>query len=291
MLSKSFFANLSIISRLMRIPAPTGYILCYLPAMFGLMLAYEEPANLVYIPIFLLASIVVRAAGCIINDIFDRDFDQKVIRTKARPLASKQLSLKKALIILSFLLIASLALLLTLTKTAIIIGFICFILFTLYPLMKRFTYFPQVFLGFTFNLGSLIAYAAIKDDLSINAIILYSACGFWTVAYDTIYAFMDIEDDLAIGVKSMAIFLKKRQLPTKLILALLYFIFFLLFTISFWQILGIYLVIALIIASLLASSSIFTLKLDVADNCLQRFKINNYLGFSLFLGLLLEKLV
>ena len=161
-------------------------------------------------------------------------------------------------------------------------------LVTIYPLMKRITYFPQIFLGITFNTGCLIGYAAIKDDVSLNAIILYTACGFWTVAYDTIYAFMDIKDDKKTGIKSSAIFFE--HMNFKLIITLFYIIFFVLFTISMKNIISIYTILAILISLLI--SLWITVYLDIKNekNCMVRFKANNYIGFLLFLTMLLEKL-
>ncbi len=276
------------VSSIMRLSAPTGYLLSFFPAFFGLILAYEQSSNLLYVPVFFVGSILARGAGCIINDIFDQNLDRMVIRTKNRPLPSGMLTTKQALIILAVILICCLLILLSLTVTAIATGFIAFFLILLYPLTKRITYFPQVFLGLTFNMGCLIGYAAIKDTVSSNALILYLACGFWTIAYDTIYAFMDINDDKKIGIKSSAIFFEHK--PYKLIIFLFYCAFFALYLFSFRELLSIITVSAVILCFVFSLWVLISLDVKNTNNCLYRFKANNYIGFILFLSLLLEKL-
>lgn len=154
--------------------------------------------------------------------------------------------------------------------------------------MKRITYFPQVFLGITFNLGCLIGYAAITDNISIDAMILYFACGFWTVGYDTIYAFMDIKDDKKVGIKSTAIFFE--NMNYKAIILILYLTFIFLFAFATWNMMNLFLSTAIILSILGAIWIVYTLDIEQKSNCLTCFKANNYIGFILFLGLLLEKL-
>lgn len=198
-------------SHLIRLTVPTGYLLVFFPAAFGVLLAASKLMDLLYIPILFIGAVLSRGAGCIINDLYDRNLDKRVERTKGRPLASGAVSVKEALILLFVMLVACLAILLSLSKTAIVVGFVAFFLILLYPLMKRLTYFPQTFLGITFNLGCLIGYAAVKDAIEMPAILAYVACAFWTLGYDTIYAFSDIKDDKKVGIKSTAIFFEKRN--------------------------------------------------------------------------------
>ena len=275
----------STIAKLMRLNAPVAYLLVFFPAVFGLLLAYEKTSDLYYLAILFVGSILVRSAGCIINDFFDKDFDRQVERTKNRPLANNTISTSLAFIILVLLLFAALWLLLFLSVTAIILGMVAFCMMSIYPLMKRFTYFPQMFLGITFNLGCLIGYACVKDDISISSLLMYFACGFWTFGYDSIYAFMDIKDDKLVGVKSSAIFLEYK--PYKLLISLVYTIF-----------IGFY-----ILANLLSNNTFGALgglaaipiltwqikSLDISNpkNCLIRFKSNQYVGFIMSLSMLL----
>ncbi len=278
----------SAIIDLMRLRAPTGYLLCLFPAYFGLLLGYRDSKDLIYIPLFFLASVIVRGAGCTINDLWDRDFDGRVERTKSRPLPSGRISVCGALILLFILACISIFMLMQLSKTAIYMGLAATILIAIYPLMKRFTHFPQVFLGFTFNMGVLIGFAAVQDAISTSAIIMYLGCGFWTLGFDTIYGFSDIKDDKKIGVKSTAIFFEKMNY--KLIISCCYAIFFLLFYISNDSFLSVYIISGLMISISIAAWSIKTLNISEMQNCIYRFKINNYIGFILFLAMLLEKL-
>jgi len=273
---------------LMRLNAPTGYLLVFFPALFGLFLAYEQPSDLVYAPIFFMGSVLVRSAGCIINDFFDREFDKKVKRTKNRPLASNKISKKLAVFILLLLLGMSSLILLSLTVTAICMGIIAFCMIALYPLMKRFTYFPQVFLGLTFNLGCLIAYSAIKDDISKNAVLMYLACGFWTFGYDTIYAFMDVRDDKKAGVKSSALFLEHRNYKLWIAVSYVCFMFlYMIVNLSSKNYIGIS---SVVIAMPMLFWQVKTLGITNVANCFERFKSNIYVGaimsFSMFLGVL-----
>ena len=275
----------STIIELLRLDKPVGYLLVFFPALFGLFLAYEEPIDLYYIPVLFVGSVLARSSGCVINDFFDRDFDRQVLRTKNRPLANNTISTELALIILGLLLLLTMWTLLYFTIIPIIIGIIAFCMIVIYPLMKRFTYFPQVFLGLTFNLGCLISYAEIKDDISVGALLMYIACGFWTFGYDSIYAFMDIKDDKSIGVKSSAIFLKDKNY--KLFILCAYIIFMVLYVVanlSTNNYLG-------LIGGTIALFVLFwqVKSLDVTDpaNCLIRFKSNVYVGFIMAFSMLL----
>ena len=280
------FTNLLL---LMRLNSPVVYFCYFFPAAFGLMLAYKnDPSDLLYLLIFMVGSVITRGAGCIINDLFDRNLDKKVARTKNRPIASGAISVKEAIILLFALLLIGLLILLSLNTTSIAIGFIAIFLTTLYPLMKRITYFPQVFLGITINLGCLIGYAVLTDNISMDAMILYFACGFWTVGYDTVYAFMDIKDDKKVGIKSTAIFVE--NMNYKAIILGLYLAFIFLFAFATWNTMNLFLSMAIILSILGTIWIVYTLDITQESNCLARFKANNYIGFILFLGLLLEKL-
>ncbi|MCP5369995.1 MAG: 4-hydroxybenzoate octaprenyltransferase [Rickettsiaceae bacterium] len=283
-----FFTRFKPYIALTRIASPTGYLLCYFPATYGLLLANSSKNNIYYIILFFIGSILVRSAGCIINDLMDRDFDLHVERTKNRPLASRILNIRQALCLLIIFSLLSFGMLLTLSRTAIYLGFIAVGLTIIYPLAKRYTYYPQILLGFVFNMGCLIGYATHTNQLSLRVIILYSACICWTIAFDSIYAFMDIDDDKKIGIKSIAIILEK--LPYKIILTMLYLIFFLCFFGVFASNLGFIGILCILIAINIAIWSIKTLNITEPSNCLLRFKINNLIGFILFLGIFLEKL-
>ncbi|ABV73836.1 4-hydroxybenzoate octaprenyltransferase [Rickettsia canadensis str. McKiel] len=269
--------------KLMRVDKPVAYLLVFFPALFGLLLTNPSNTELAHLlPLFILGSITTRSSGCIINDIFDRKFDKHVARTKDRPLASGALSVAYAMFIFFILSIISFFILLLLSKTAIYTGFFAVIMISIYPLMKRITYFPQIFMGFTFNLGALIAYAAVQDKLDVTAIIMYLACCFWATGYDTIYGFMDIKDDKKIGVKSLSVYLENKHY--KFWLYICYIGFILLFilatkianhNINYLPILA---------ALILLILQVATLEIQNPANCITRFRANNYVGILLSLN-------
>ncbi len=267
--------------KLMRADKPVAYLLLFFPALFGLLLANPSRVALVHLlPLFILGSITTRSSGCIINDILDRKVDKHVARTKNRPIASGTLSIKYAISILFLLAVISLFILLALSRTAIYIGFFAVIMISIYPLMKRITYFPQVFLGFTFNLGTLISYTAVQNKLDIEAIIMYLACCLWTIGYDTIYGFIDINDDKKIGIKSLSIYLDNKAY--KFWLYIFYVGFILLFILATRYNVD---YLPILAASTLLILQIATLDIHNPTNCMTRFKANHYAGLLLSLGL------
>jgi 4-hydroxybenzoate polyprenyltransferase len=192
--------------KLARVDRPIGVWLLMWPCWWSAALAadgaWPDPRLLA---LFLVGAFVMRTAGCVINDIMDRDFDARVERTKTRPLASGAISVRAALVFLVLLLLAGLAILVQLDRAAILVGAASLGLVALYPFMKRITYWPQLFLGLTFNWGALVGWAAVRGEVGLPALILYAGSIAWTIGYDTIYAHQDKEDDLAIGIKSTAL--------------------------------------------------------------------------------------
>lgn len=195
---------------LMRLDRPIGTWLLLLPGWWSILMAATTSQTsistiLLYMGLFAAGSIIMRGAGCVINDLWDRDFDRQVERTKMRPLASGEIPVKSALIFLTFLLGTGLAILLTFNQTTIILGFLSIFPVILYPLAKRITWYPQAVLGLTFNFGALMGAASILDTVPVFAWALYIGGFFWTLGYDTIYAQQDVADDALIGVKSTAL--------------------------------------------------------------------------------------
>lgn len=195
---------------LMRLDRPIGTWLLLLPGWWAIVMASGGIAafNLHDVWIFLLfafGAVIMRGAGCVINDVWDRDLDAQVERTRLRPLASGAVSVRQALLFLGILLLLGLLILLQLNITAILLGLLSMAFVVSYPYMKRITWWPQAFLGLTFNFGALIGWAAVTGTVSLPALLLY-ACGFfWTLGYDTVYAHQDREDDMRIGIKSTAL--------------------------------------------------------------------------------------
>jgi 4-hydroxybenzoate polyprenyltransferase len=195
---------------LARLDRPVGWWLLLLPGWWAIALAGGGIARMtiehwMLMFLFFIGAIMMRAAGCVINDLWDRNLDQQVERTRMRPIASGAISPKNALIFLCALLMGGFLILITLSHTAIILGLAVVPLIVLYPLMKRITYWPQAFLGVTFNFGALMGWAAVTGTIETPAILLYIGGIFWTLGYDTIYAHQDKDDDLIAGIKSTAL--------------------------------------------------------------------------------------
>jgi 4-hydroxybenzoate polyprenyltransferase len=193
--------------KLGRFDRPAGAWLLLLPGWQGIALASARAGllpDLVLLLKFLVGAFLMRAAGCAWNDILDRDLDAKVARTARRPVASGQISVKQALLFLALCSLASFAILLTMPPMAIALGVGSLLLVAAYPLMKRITWWPQAWLGLTFNWGALLGYAAATGGVDLPSPLLYVSGLFWTLGYDTIYAIQDMEDDALAGVKSSA---------------------------------------------------------------------------------------
>ena len=189
-----------------RFDRPIGAWLLLLPGWCGIALASAAPwQEWRLFALFGLGAIVMRAAGCVINDIWDRDLDRKVARTRTRPLAARTVSLRAALLFLFVLLLVGLAVLLQMNIYTIILGLISVPFIAVYPLMKRITWWPQLFLGLTFNFSALMGWSAVTGGLSLAPILFYAGCMFWTLGYDTVYAHQDKEDDALVGIKSTAL--------------------------------------------------------------------------------------
>lgn len=186
----------------MRLDRPIGIWLLLLPGWWAIALA--DPHRFDLFALFALGAIVMRSAGCVINDLWDRDYDASVERTRLRPLVTGAVTKREAFMLLAGLLVIGLCILLTMPPMAIGIGVVSLLFVVTYPLMKRFTWWPQLFLGFTFNFGALLGYAAVTGTLSLDAWLLYIGGIFWTLGYDTIYGHQDKEDDAMIGIKSTA---------------------------------------------------------------------------------------
>lgn len=274
--------------RLARADRPIGTWLLLWPCWWSVTLAaacLQQTPDLWLLVLFGLGAVVMRAAGCVINDIFDREIDAKVARTSARPIASGEISVLQALVFLAVLLTIGLVVLLQLSQTAILLGLVSLLLVVPYPLMKRITYWPQAWLGLTFNWGALMGWAAVTDTFALPALLLYLGGIFWTLGYDTIYAHQDKEDDALIGVKSSALRLGDDSRPW---LAGFYALAVALLAAAGWTG-GVawpyYFGVAAMAGHFIWQ--IVTLDIDDPRNCLARFKSNRNAGLLLFLGILL----
>ena len=280
--------HLKIFINLTRLNKPIGILLLFWPCSWGLAYAYNLNQNfeifLYYLILFFLGSVLMRSAGCIVNDIVDKDFDKQVSRTKERPLAAGKISIKRSLLYSIVLCFFALLILIQFNKLTIVLGFISMIFAFSYPFMKRITYWPQMFLGLTFNWGIIMAWTAINNNISFEIITLYLSAIFWTLGYDTIYGVQDMEDDQIIGLKSASIKFKKH---IKLFVSLSYLITCGILFFLFNKYMGINLFTALFsffVLSLIYQITKFN-KSNPKD-CLTAFKFNNISGFILFLNIL-----
>jgi len=285
--------NLKLFIQLTRLDKPIGYMLLFWPCLWGLTIAYDYGNNLnvyfFYLILFFIGSVLMRSAGCIINDIVDRNYDKKVLRTKNRPITSGKISVKLGFFYISLLCLLAFIVLLQFNKLTIILALASMPLAFAYPYMKRLTYWPQLFLGITFNYGLLLGWISVQGSLGLTPIIFYIGAIFWTLGYDTIYGYQDIKDDEIIGVKSTSI--KFKNNPKKF-LSLCYVITFIsIISIGILMNFNNYYFLFLILPAIHLFFQIKVLNIKDQNVCLKIFKSNNMLGLIIFTNLLIGKLI
>ena len=201
--------KVKIFIELTRLNKPIGFMLLFWPCVWGLTISYDFSLSLntyfIYAFLFFSGSVLMRSAGCIVNDISDRKIDKLVERTKNRPIASEKISVFSATIYAAILCLIAFLVLINFNQFTIYMALLSMPLAFTYPLMKRFTYWPQLFLGITFNYGIILGWTAINGQIDVIPLILYFGAIFWTLGYDTIYGYQDIKDDEIIGLKSTSI--------------------------------------------------------------------------------------
>ncbi len=286
--------QLNLFIELTRLKKPIGFMLLFWPCIWGLTIVYNFNSNLFnyffFASLFLAGSILMRSAGCIVNDIVDRNFDKKVERTKNRPIAAGKVSVKLGLFYTFVLCFLAFLVLINFNYYTVGMALISMPLAFSYPLMKRITYWPQLFLGITFNYGLVLAWISIANEISIIPIIFYLGAIFWTLGYDTIYGFQDIKDDEIIGVKSTSI--KFKSDPKRFL-----FISYSLFVASLVLIgvlmnfKNIYFLFMLLPIYHLFVFQIKKLDTSLTSDCLVKFKSNNFLGFLVLINILIGKLI
>lgn len=269
--------------RLARVDRAIGTWLLLIPCWWGVALATAsvrgpDPIDSIgYAVLFAIGAFVMRGAGCTWNDILDRDFDARVARTATRPIPSGAVSVKQAFVFLGLQLLVGLAVLLCFNGFTIVLGLASMVLVVLYPLMKRITYWPQIFLGLAFNWGALVGWAAVTGGLELPPVLLYVAGIFWTLGYDTIYAHQDKEDDALIGVKSSALRLGANTRPW---LWGFYAFAVALLAASFWMAgLNWASFAILAYAAYVLAQQVRKVDLDDPKDCLEKFKANRFAGF------------
>ena len=285
--------QIKIFIELTRLNKPIGFMLLFWPCAWGLSLAYYlDPffgfyfnvgtiLYFKYLILFFLGSVLMRSAGCIFNDIVDRDLDKKVERTKKRPIASGEISVSQSLVYVIILCSIAFSILLQFNFKTIVLGLGSMFLAFSYPFMKRITYWPQLFLGLTFNWGIIMSWTSITNSISIEPIILYIAAIFWTLGYDTIYGLQDIHDDEIIGVKSTSIKFKNNP---KTFVGSCYCLCVLFILIMYVEMeINKYLMFLIIpfILSFIYQLKIFNKEKPIT--CLKAFKSNNIVGVFIFL--------
>ena len=267
-------------------------MLLFWPCVWGLTLAYNFSNSLndyfFYLSLFFLGSVLMRSAGCIVNDISDKEFDKNVERTKNRPIASNKVTIKLAIFYTTFLCFFAFLVLINFNNLTIILALGSMPLAFTYPLMKRFTYWPQLFLGITFNYGLILGWTAIMNEISIVPIIFYLGAIFWTLGYDTIYGFQDIKDDEIIGIKSTSIKFKNK--PKNFVSICYFFLISSIVTIGYVMNFSYFFYVSLVIT--IVHLFFYQIKLFNSEDpltCLKVFKSNNLTGFIIFCNILIGK--
>jgi 4-hydroxybenzoate polyprenyltransferase len=274
---------------LARLDRPIGAWLLFLPGAWGILIAHPPLwPSLRLLVLFGIGSLVMRAAGCVVNDAWDRDLDRQVTRTAGRPLASGALRMRDALIFLAVLLLVGFLILIQLNWLAIVLGMCSLLLVGLYPLAKRVTWWPQLVMGFTFGYGAPLGYAAASGRIDAGWVAIYAAAILWDLGFDTIYAHQDREDDALVGVKSTA---RLFETQTRSFLAVVYAL-----TIAALVVagrltgLGLWFYVALLVPAALFTWQVRRIDVDDPALCLRLFRQNREIGISVALAILLGHL-
>ena len=285
--------ELNLFIELTRLKKPIGFMLLFWPCAWGLTLAYDFSNNLndyfLYLSLFFLGSVLMRSAGCIVNDISDKELDKKVKRTRNRPITSNKVSVRLAIFYTILLCSLAFLVLINFNELTIILALASMPLAFTYPLMKRFTYWPQLFLGITFNYGLILGWTSVTSEVSIAPIILYLGAIFWTLGYDTIYGFQDIKDDEIIGVKSTSI--KFKNNPKKFLLICYSILILSILITGLLMNFNLLFFISLIMPILyLFLYQIQKFNSEDKENCLRIFRSNNLFGVLVLINIFIGKI-
>jgi len=276
-------------ARLMRLDRPIGIWLLALPCCWGVALAASTISDLWLMLPFACGAVVMRSAGCIVNDIYDRELDAEVVRTQNRPLASGAIALWQAVLLLALLLLIGFGILLVFNRLTIILGIASLALVFGYPLMKRITWWPQLFLGFTFNWGALLGWTAVQDGVGLPPLLLYAAGVFWTLGYDTIYAHQDVRDDEIAGIKSTARLFGRYSLAWVALFYTLAIVLLALAGAAAGLARGFQT--ALVIATGFVVVELMRWRMNDPANCLARFRHNREFGLIILAGIILDRVL
>lgn len=282
--------KLKAVADLIRLDKQYGTLLLMMPALWSLVLASEGRPSLKHIFIFVFGSFIMRSAGCVINDMADRKFDKFVERTKERPLASGRLRMTEAVAVLCILLLIALTLVLSLNRFSILLSLVALLLTGVYPFTKRIVNTPQLFLGTAFGWGAIIAWSAVRNEVALPSLLIFLATIFWATGYDTIYALIDIDDDIKVGVKSTAILFGGY---TWFALAIIFLLtIFILFVVGRISSLGNIYVFSLFLITIGFMYQVFQIKRGVErEGLLQLFKSHVWIGIIVLIGIVSDLLI
>ncbi|HOY69486.1 MAG TPA: 4-hydroxybenzoate octaprenyltransferase [Methylotenera sp.] len=270
--------------RLMRLDKPIGILLLLWPTLWALLIAGNGKPDWIIVLIFVTGTVLMRSAGCVLNDIADSQYDGKVERTKHRPLITNEVSKNEARWLAAFLCLLAFILVCLLNKKTMYLSVAAMFLAATYPLTKRFFAMPQAYLGVAFGMGIPMAFAAITDNIPMVAWVLLAANIFWAIAYDTEYAMVDRDDDLKIGIKSSAITFAKYDV---IAVMLCYVITLGLLTVAGYMLaLSLIYFVGLAAPAAIALYHYHLIKAREKSACFKAFLHNNWFGFAVFLGLL-----
>lgn len=270
--------------RLMRLDKPIGILLLLWPTLWGLLLAGNGFPDWQIVIIFITGVVLMRSAGCVMNDIADRRFDGHVERTKQRPIASGEVSVKEAILLAAALCLVAFVLVCFLNKLTVLLSFIALFLAASYPYTKRFLAIPQAYLGIAFGFSIPMAFAAVTQHIPLVAWLLLLANICWSIAYDTAYAMVDRDDDLKIGIQSSAIFFGRYDVLAIMVCYVLMLVLFVF--IGYQQQFGVYYYLGIVVTSALVIWQYTIIKGRIKAMCFKAFLANNWIGFVLFLALL-----
>ncbi|HKJ83198.1 MAG TPA: 4-hydroxybenzoate octaprenyltransferase [Mariprofundaceae bacterium] len=278
--------RLQAYGRLMRLDRPIGTYLVLWPTLWALWIAGRGHPDGLILLVFVLGTFLMRSAGCVINDFADRKVDPHVKRTKARPLATGEVGAREALLLFALLALTAFLLVLLMNRLTIMLACGGVVIAAIYPFMKRYTHWPQVFLGVAFAWGMPMAFAAQTGTVPAGLWILFAANFCWVMAYDTIYAMVDRDDDLKIGVKSTAILFGRFD---RLVIVLFQVAFIALMAVAgHWFGLGILYDLGLLVAALLLLYHQYRIRRRERDPCFRAFLHNNYVGMAIFIAIVLD---
>jgi 4-hydroxybenzoate polyprenyltransferase len=281
-------ARLDAYEKLMRLDKPIGILLLLWPALWGLWLAAPGRVRLDVLLIFLLGTVLMRSAGCVINDFADRKFDPHVARTRDRPLAAGLVSPREALALAGVLLALAFALVLFLNRLTILLSLVALFLAITYPFTKRFFPLPQAFLGIAFGISIPMAFAAQQGTVGALAAVVLAANVFWAIAYDTEYAMVDRDDDIRLGLNSSAILLGRHDVAA--VMACHAGFLLIMAGVGIWQRFGVFYYLGLLMAASLVSYQYQLIRNRDRDECFKAFLNNNWVGAAVFAGIALDML-